>query len=311
MKSKWLYLVAALVFTLVIVGGATRLTGSGLSITEWRPVTGILLPFSHEAWMVEFEKYKAIPQYVLVNKGISLAEFKVLFFWEWGHRLLARVTGLALLLPFLYFVFKGSLRGAKAWRVFGIGCLIALQGFIGWIMVASGLTTGMVAVAPIKLMLHLTLAAIIFTLLLREAGEVKLRGFEKIVLILLLLQIALGALVAGNNAGLVYNTFPLMNGKFIPDNLFFNPLWIENFIDNNALVQFNHRLLAYILTGMVLFGAFTGRISKVFAGAVLLQAAIGITTLLLVVPFSLALLHQAAAFALIFVFFKTAKYSYV
>jgi cytochrome c oxidase assembly protein subunit 15 len=170
-------------------------------------------------------------------------------------------------------------------------------------MVVSGLKAGMVAVAPLKLMLHLTLASLIFTLLLKEAGEVVFNRFELLFICALLLQIALGALVAGNNAGLVYNTFPLMDGKFIPDNLFFNPIWIENFIDNHALVQFNHRLNGYILVVLVLYGAYKRYISPKMVGVIFIQVSIGIATLLYVVPFSFALLHQAMAFAVIFALF--------
>jgi heme a synthase len=303
--SRWLYSVAFLVFALVIVGGATRLTGSGLSITEWRPVTGTLPPLNYDAWIVEFERYKAIPQYLLINKGMSLEEFQVIYFWEWGHRLLARITGFALLIPFIYFVVVGKLKSAKAWRVFGIGCLIALQGFVGWIMVASGLKEGMVAVAPLKLMFHLTLAAIIFSLLLREAGGHVMTSFQKTIFILLIVQIALGALVAGNGAGKLYNTFPLMDGGLAPplSSLFIKPFWFENFIDNVALVQLNHRLTAYLLTALVIYGAYKQKISLIFALAVLFQATIGVATLIMVVPFSLALAHQAAAFLLIAIYF--------
>lgn len=305
--SHWLYIVAILVFGLVMVGGATRLTGSGLSITEWRPVTGTLPPLNLADWLSEFERYKTISQYLLINKGMSLAEFKVIYFWEWGHRLLARITGFALLLPFIYFVVVRKLKGAKAWRIFGIGCLIAMQGLVGWIMVASGLKEGMVAVAPLKLMFHLTLAAIIFSLLLREAGERVMTGFQKVIFTLLIVQIALGALVAGNGAGKLFNSFPLMDGSFSPPlaSLFIKPLWVENFIDNVALVQLNHRLVAYLLIVLVVYGAFKRYITFIFAIGLLCQVSIGVITLLWIVPFSLALLHQAAAFLLIALYFFT------
>lgn len=312
----WLFVLAALVFCMVVVGGATRMTGSGLSITEWRPVTGAIPPLSAEQWSAEFEKYRLIPQYVLLNKGMSLEEFKVIFWWEWGHRQLGRFLGLVFAAGFAFLVWRGHLRGRNALIALGLGLLGGLQGTIGWIMVASGLKPGMTAVAPVKLMLHLTLASIIFTLLivwathLRERTERVARRFSiaaKLLAVLTLVQIALGALVAGSKAGLTYNTWPKMDGRFIPDQatLFAVSPWIENFVDNPALVQFNHRLAAYLLLAAALWhawalgraapGTSANRRATINVWLLCTQAAIGVWTLLAMVPLWLGLLHQAFA----------------
>jgi cytochrome c oxidase assembly protein subunit 15 len=312
----WLFVLAALVFCMVVVGGATRMTGSGLSITEWRPVTGAIPPLSAEQWSAEFEKYRLIPQYVLLNKGMSLEEFKVIFWWEWGHRQLGRFLGLVFAAGFAFLVWRGHLRGRNALIALGLGLLGGLQGTIGWIMVASGLKPGMTAVAPVKLMLHLTLASIIFTLLivwathLRERTERVARRFSiaaKLLAVLTLVQIALGALVAGSKAGLTYNTWPKMDDRFIPDQatLFAVSPWIENFVDNPALVQFNHRLAAYLLLAAALWhawalgraapGTSANRRATINVWLLCTQAAIGVWTLLAMVPLWLGLLHQAFA----------------
>jgi cytochrome c oxidase assembly protein subunit 15 len=315
----WLLIAAALVALMVLVGGATRLTDSGLSITEWKPVTGTLPPLSDEAWQAEFEKYKQIPQYQLLNKGMELAAFKSIFWWEWGHRLLGRIIGAVMLLPFVFFVVTGRLRGTLAWKIFGIGLFIGVQGTIGWIMVASGLKPGMTAVAPTRLALHLVCALLIFVMLLFTAFGLgrapakanPLKGTAYGVLVLLFVQITLGALVAGNDAGLAYNTWPLMDGGIAPASsaLLARPVFIENFVDNVALVQFNHRIGAYLLLIFALwhamrakaFGAPAEKRQAVgIAHVLLIQAAIGIATLLLMVPVPLALLHQAMALLLLF-----------
>src|SRR5689334_18667863 len=168
--ANLLFLVAALVFAMVVVGGATRLTGSGLSITEWKPISGAIPPLTDQAWAAEFEKYRQISQYELVNKGMTLAEFKEIFWWEWSHRQLGRAIGLVFGVGFVAFLAAGVLRGRLAWTVLGLGLLGGLQGAIGWIMVASGLKPGMTAVAPVKLMLHLTTASVIMAGLLAVAS---------------------------------------------------------------------------------------------------------------------------------------------
>jgi cytochrome c oxidase assembly protein subunit 15 len=314
----WLWILVAMVFVMVVVGGATRLTGSGLSITEWNPIMGALPPLSDSAWLEAFEKYKTIPQYRLVNEGMSLDDFKFIFWWEWSHRQLGRAIGVVFALGFLWGVFTGGLRGGLALRVLGIGVLGGLQATIGWIMVASGLQGDMTAVAPVKLMLHLTTASLIITLLVMQAthlatsrGEISLPSIKTgatWVLLFTLLQIALGALVAGSKAGFTWNTWPLIDGHLVPpkEMLFSVSPLIENFVDNTALVQFNHRMSAYLLLAIALFhGWQTGRLMLAtrarrravsIVWLIALQALIGIATLLYVVPLWLGLLHQAFAF---------------
>lgn len=314
----WLAIVAALIVLMVIVGGATRLTGSGLSITEWRPVTGALLPMSETAWITEFDKYRATPQYQLLNHGMSLGEFQFIYLWEWGHRQLGRLIGMVFLLPLAWFALRGMVRGRLLISLLGVGALGGAQGAIGWIMVASGLTPGMTAVAPIKLMLHLVAACALFAWVawimvgLRERHQevktpARLRMMGTVLIIAVLVQIALGALVAGLNAGMSFNTWPLMDGRFVPANTTLLPLepWWRNLVESVALVQFNHRLGAYVLLAFALWHMFdaqklmpnskTARMARVMVGLVVLQAGIGIMTLLLVVPLWAALMHQAMA----------------
>jgi cytochrome c oxidase assembly protein subunit 15 len=314
----WLWALAGLVFAMVVVGGATRLTGSGLSITEWNPIMGAIPPLTDAAWQEAFEKYQAIPQYKLVNAGMALGEFKFIFWWEWSHRQLGRAMGTVFALGFLWFWIRGDVRGRLALKILGIGLLGGLQGAIGWIMVRSGLDEGMTAVAPIKLMLHLTTASVIYTLLVmvatglgRSKGEqapTALRREALVLVLLALTQIALGALVAGSKAGLIWNTWPLMDGQFFPrgDLLFSVSPLIENFVDNTALVQFDHRMTAYLLLAVSLYHAWhvarkmpatsAFRRARMNAWLVGMQALIGITTLLYAVPLWLGLLHQAFAF---------------
>ncbi|MFL5136714.1 MAG: COX15/CtaA family protein, partial [Microvirga sp.] len=318
----WIYCLAALVVLMVAVGGATRLTGSGLSITEWKPVTGAIPPLTEQAWMAEFETYRQISQYDLLNKGMTLAEFKFIYAWEWGHRQLGRLIGLVFFLPLVWFWARGVIKGRLALTVLGIGALGGLQGAIGWIMVASGLEPGMTAVAPIKLALHLTVASIILACLVWVAAGLKDRsdavrqeapaGYAPRILVgLILFQIALGGLVAGSKAGLTYNTWPLMDGALVPpaSALFVVRPWIENFVDNVILVQFNHRLVAYAIVAFAVWHAWTihrqakssrtaGRATGM-AGLALAQMALGIVTLLLAVPLWAGLAHQVFAMAVL------------
>jgi cytochrome c oxidase assembly protein subunit 15 len=318
----WLYLLAALVVAMVAVGGATRLTGSGLSITEWRPVTGAIPPLSAGAWLAEFERYRASPQYRLLNQGMKLSEFQFIYWWEWAHRQLGRFIGLAFFVPFLWFWAQGYLTRRLALALLGIGAFGGLQGAVGWIMVASGLEPGMTAVAPIKLMLHLTIASAILAALLwlatglregaarsRPPVESALRDGARVLLGLIFLQIALGGLVAGSKAGLTYNTWPLMDGQLIPplDGLFAAAPLIENFVDNVALVQLNHRLVAYLVVGFAIRHAVkartanpaTARRAILIAALALAQMTLGIVTLLLAVPLWAGLAHQLLAMALL------------
>jgi heme a synthase len=312
----WLYAVAALIFAMVLVGGATRLTESGLSIVEWKPVTGVLPPMSEAAWQAEFDKYKTIPQFQHLNSGMALAEFKTIFWWEWTHRVLGRLIGVAFLLPFLWFLAKGwvgpGLRG-RLWFIFGLG---TLQGAVGWWMVASGLADR-VEVSQYRLATHLILACVIFAAMLWTAAGLaarqpveappRIRAGALALAFLLLVQIYLGALVAGLRAGLIYNTWPLIDGSFIPDGarlMHETPGW-RNLFENTLTVQFNHRMLAYAIfilawlhaldvVAVLRRGAVVGH-ALGLAALVTVQATLGILTLLHVVPIGLALAHQAVA----------------
>jgi heme a synthase len=308
----WLLAVAGLIFAMVLVGGATRLTESGLSIVEWKPLTGTVPPLSESAWQVEFEKYKTIPQYQQVNRGMTLEEFKLIYWWEWAHRLLGRAIGAAFLLPFLWFLWRGAieppLRG-WLWVIFGLG---ALQGAVGWWMVASGLAER-VNVSPYRLAFHLTLACAIFALIvwtiqrLRPQppanAPMRLRATAIVLLILVLCQIYWGALVAGLRAGLLYNTWPLIDGHVAPPaaSLFFNEPWWRNLFENPLTVQFTHRGIAYLLFIAALLHAadaaraVRGSLALALAMVVTIQATLGIATLLYQVPIGLALAHQGMA----------------
>jgi cytochrome c oxidase assembly protein subunit 15 len=309
----WLYAVAALMVLTLVVGGATRLTESGLSIVEWKPVAGVIPPLSQQAWQAEFGKYQQIPQYRELNRGMNLHEFKTIYWWEWSHRLLARLVGAAFLLPFLFFLWRGWIEpGLKArlWTLFGGG---ALLGAVGWWMVSSGLA-GRVSVSQYRLAFHLTLACAIYAAILWTARGLATSAFDPVprrlrltaagLAILVLFQIYLGALVAGLDAGLVFNTWPQIDGALIPsaERLWFeSPGW-RNLFENTLTVQFDHRMAAYVLwivavfhlidvirakrSGAVLNGAL------VLACAITLQAGIGIVTLLHQAPLPLALLHQ-------------------
>jgi cytochrome c oxidase assembly protein subunit 15 len=314
----WLYAVAALVLAMVLVGGTTRLTESGLSITEWKPVMGVLPPLDQQSWQTEFEKYQATPQYRELNRGMSLDAFKTIYWWEWAHRLLGRLIGVAFLLPLLFFLWRGfvpaSLR-PRLWFIFGLG---ALQGAVGWWMVASGLA-GRVEVSQYRLATHLVLACLIFVAMVWTAQRcdtdtpaptptpARIRFGAGALLVLVLAQIYLGALVAGLRAGYVFNTWPAIDGGFVPAaaRLFFDtPLW-RNFFENALTVQFDHRMLAYLIFVCTLLHAFdVARSVKSGAArlgafalfaAVTLQATLGILTLIWHVPLPLALAHQAVA----------------
>jgi cytochrome c oxidase assembly protein subunit 15 len=311
----WLLCVAVMIFLTLVVGGATRLTESGLSITEWKPVTGVLLPLSDAAWQTEFQAYQAVPQYKELNRGMSLAQFKVIYGWEWTHRLLARSTGAVFLLPFLFFLWRGwvppRLR-MRLWAIFGAG---AFLGAVGWWMVSSGLAgSGRVSVSQYRLAFHLTLACAIYAAVLWTAQQMtpqppvreptRLRIGALVIAVLVLVQIYLGALVAGLDAGLVFNTWPLIDGAFIPEPArlwFLQPAW-RNIFENTLTAQFDHRMMAYAiwLAAMVhandawsLRRETAGAL--ILAGAVTLQAMLGVATLLEQALIELALMHQMAA----------------
>jgi cytochrome c oxidase assembly protein subunit 15 len=317
--AVWLWSLAALVFLMVVVGGATRLTESGLSITEWKPVTGIVPPLSEAEWLAEFESYKKIPQYQQLFPGMDLAGFKFIYFFEWSHRLLGRLIGVALVLPLMFFWAKGLLPPAFKPKLLGVLVLGGLQGIAGWWMVKSGLSER-VEVAQERLAIHLLLASVTFAALVWLAASLKrrppdiaphvlprLKGLAAATVLLLLLQIALGGLVAGLRAGRAFNTWPLIDGSFWPplERLtLLQPLW-RNFLDNMLTVQFQHRMAAYALLALVLVQAlYTSRVAQgsraipranALAGLAAAQVAIGIATLLLAVPLWAGLLHQAFA----------------
>lgn len=316
----WLFIVAVLVLAMVGVGGATRLTGSGLSITEWQPVMGAVPPLTDGDWQEAFAKYKQIPQYQIVNRGMSLAEFKAIFWWEWGHRLLGRLTGVVFAAGLLWFWWRGALQGRLGWQLLGLLALGGVQGLVGWLMVQSGLTDR-VLVSQYKLALHLTLAIVILGLLVwialgvgavgspdRSAVTLGQRRTAHAILGLLLVQVIAGAFVAGTKAGFTFNTWPLMDGQLVPAGLFgHSPWWLAPFEDLMT-IQFNHRILAYALVGLAIWHAVdtaragaagaVGRSAIVLAAVMVGQAALGIWTLLWVVPISLGLAHQTLAAAL-------------
>ena len=313
----------ALVVVMIAVGGLTRLTDSGLSITEWAPVTGAIPPMSEAAWLVEFEKYKLIPEYQLQNKGMELSDFKVIYWWEWGHRQLGRVIGLVWALGFVWFLLRKQIPTGWTGKLVAVGALGGLQGAIGWWMVSSGLEGTRLDVASYRLATHLGLAFVILGVLawyiLRlgrsEADQMQARrngdaGLKRLLGWLIglgFVQILLGALVAGIDAGRTYTDWPLMGGDVFPELAFeLAPVW-SNFFENEALVQFNHRLLGYILFG---FGIFVWRRARRSANvstrrafdwmAVILfgQLVIGIGTVLYAAPWNIAIVHQFGAVVL-------------
>jgi cytochrome c oxidase assembly protein subunit 15 len=311
----WLLIAAGMILLTLIVGGATRLTESGLSITEWKPVTGVLPPMSHAEWQAEFTKYQAIPQYRELNQGMSLGEFRVIYFWEWTHRLLARTTGFVFLLPFVFFLWRGDIPKQLQMRLWGIFFGGAALGAVGWWMVASGLAgSNRVNVSQYRLAFHLTLACAIYAAIVWTAFQVvrgkpaeipaRLRVSAIALMWLLLLQIYLGALVAGSHAGHAYNTWPEIDGAFIPalsSLLHETPAW-RNLFENNLTVQFDHRMLAYAIWLLALWHAAdawrAGRartMALLLAGMVSAQAVLGIVTLLEADPLELALAHQVFA----------------
>ena len=319
----WLMILFALVVVMIAVGGLTRLTDSGLSITEWKPVTGALPPMSDAVWQEEFDKYRAIPQYEIMNKGMSLAEFKVIYWWEWGHRQLGRVIGLVWALGFLGFLLARQIPKGWTGRLLALGALGGAQGAIGWWMVASGLGEGMIAVASYRLATHLGIAFVILGLIAwyvmalgreeralmqaRRARESTLLGLSTALVLFAFVQILLGALVAGIDAGRSYTDWPLMAGGVLPPDMMGLSPWWRNFFENPGTVQFIHRVSGYLLVILAALVWLRSRRSAnaVTRGAVtaalavlLLQTVLGIATVLYIAPWQLAIAHQFLAIVL-------------
>jgi heme a synthase len=315
----WLVSIAALIAVMVLVGGATRLTESGLSIVEWKPVTGVLPPLNQEQWTEAFDAYRQIPQYRELNAGMTMSEFETIFWWEYSHRLLGRSIGVAYLVPFLWFLWRGVLSvelRRRLWVIFGLG---ALQGGVGWWMVASGLSQR-VEISQYRLATHLVLALVIFAAIiwtLRRLSGVaayaispRLKFTSMLLLALTFVQLYLGALVAGLRAGKIYNTWPEIDGGLVPSagRLFFESPWWRNLFENPLTVQFEHRMVAYALFVIALAHAYDtvrSRAGVAVNGAwwlvaiITLQATLGVLTLLKQVPIDLALAHQAGAMAVL------------
>jgi len=320
----WLMALFALVVVMIVVGGLTRLTDSGLSITEWKPVTGAMPPMSEAAWNAELEKYRAIPEYQLQNKGMTLSEFKVIYWWEWGHRQLGRFIGLVWGVGFVYFLAAKKIPSGWTGRLVFIGALGGLQGAIGWWMVSSGLNEGMLDVASYRLATHLGLAFVIFgfiawyvyllgrsqadLLQARRSGDTRLATLSTVLVGFAFVQIILGALVAGIDAGRAYPDWPLMAGGFFPPEPFgLSPVW-RNFFEDAGLVQFMHRMAGY---GLFAFGIFVWSRARRSANTqtrfafnamlatMVLQMVLGIITVIYSAPWQIAIVHQLGAVVLL------------
>jgi cytochrome c oxidase assembly protein subunit 15 len=322
----WLAVVALLIVAMVLVGGATRLTDSGLSITQWQPIVGAIPPLSHADWQEAFDAYKKIPEYSQINPGMTLEAFKSIFWWEWTHRFVGRFIGVVFLVPFLIFWLAGYIPRTLMPRLFGLFVLGGLQGALGWYMVKSGLVDR-TDVSQYRLAAHLGVAVAIlgYTLWLlfglgagrRNVASWGAMAFVAgLVLLLVYVQVLAGAVVAGIDGGLSYNTWPLMNGAFVPDGLGAATPWYLNLFENPLTVQFDHRMLGYTVVTAAIAQAIWLSLKRdgqplvgsavTLAVLALLQATLGVWTLLLAVPIQLGLAHQAGA---IFVF-ATALYHF-
>ncbi|MFY0610217.1 MAG: COX15/CtaA family protein [Hyphomicrobiaceae bacterium] len=319
--SRWLMAVALLVVAMVAVGGATRLTDSGLSITQWKPLLGAIPPLSAADWADAFARYKAIPEYKLVNAGMSLEAFKYIYWWEWGHRFLGRFIGLVYALPLVGFWMAGRIPSRLKVPLVAVLLLGALQGFVGWYMVQSGLTER-VDVSHYRLAMHLGLAFVILGCLVWLGLAVRpvdplvrlldvgapVRWMAVALVLLILCQVLLGAFVAGTKAGLTYNTWPLMDGDLIPSGMWNLAPWYMNIAENLTTIQFNHRLMAYALVALAAVQALVIArhtdnrqavlSARLLGWAIVMQAGLGIWTLLAVdgaIPIGLGVAHQTAA----------------
>ena len=311
-----------MIFLMVVIGGVTRLTESGLSITEWQPVEGVLPPLDEAQWTAAFDRYKAIPQYRAIHPDMSLAEFKQIYFWEYLHRLWGRLIGVAFAVPFLYFLLRGRIAWRLAPRLAGLFVLGGLQGVLGWYMVKSGLAHR-IEVSQYRLAAHLLAAVVIYAAMLwvaldllwpsvaigSDRRQAKLRRAATAVLGLIVLTLVAGAFVAGTRAGYIDNTFPLMDGRFFPADYWQLTPWYLNAFETLSAVQFDHRLLAettwLAVAALWLHGARSSLSARqrtalhLLLAAATAQAALGIATLVLVVPLPLAATHQAGAMALV------------
>lgn len=319
----WLAVLFVLVLAMIVVGGATRLTGSGLSITEWKPVTGAIPPMNAADWQSEFDLYRQIPQYQELNRGMSLSEFQYIYWWEWGHRLLGRVVGLVWALGFVFFWATSRIPTGWTPRLLSLGALGGLQGAIGWWMVSSGLNEGMLRVASYRLATHLGIAFLILSLITwyvlqlsrseaelmraRRAGEAKLFRMSTGLMHLTFVQILLGALVAGIDAGRTYTGWPTMGGEWIPAAIWDGTLGWRNFFENPALVQFIHRMTGYLLAIFAVVVWLRARRSphpvtrgafSVMIVAMAAQIGLGILNVIHASPLHLALTHQFGAVVL-------------
>ena len=303
----WLYTVTGLILLMVVVGGLTRLTDSGLSIVEWAPIAGAIPPLTQADWLYEFEKYKTISEYQRQNAGMSLDEFKVIYWWEWGHRQLGRLIGFAFAVPLLVFLINGKLRGG--WAVYMIVLLMlgGMQGFVGWFMVESGVVEDRLDVSPYRLAMHLGLAVIVLGLVYHAARSWDLAGrsvrtniWPLVFLGFLYLQIISGAFVAGTDAGMIYNSWPLMENALVPEGLYSDPTPIRASFEDHLTVQFNHRILAYFVFALGLFAAWKVRDvmpkhALLLSALLVLQVILGIITLVTVAAYDhiwLAASHQ-------------------
>ncbi|MBV9043901.1 MAG: COX15/CtaA family protein [Alphaproteobacteria bacterium] len=311
----WLLGIAAIILAMITVGGLTRITGSGLSITEWDVIMGAIPPLTDTQWHDAFAKYQRIPQYIHENAGMSLEAFKGIFWWEWAHRLLGRLLGFLFLIPFLWFAWTGAIKRAEWPRMIVLFFLGGLQGAVGWWMVQSGLETR-VSVSQYRLAIHLGVALILFVamvyialeyLRLPETRARTAAAWPKLPTafgVLVYIQMLLGALVAGLHAGLIYNTWPSMDGRFAPEDLFAVAPWWLNFFENPGTAQFDHRIGAYIVVATALtlwwrergkLTGYAGRSGNALLHITLFQVALGIATLLLQAPEFLAAAHQLVA----------------
>jgi len=319
--ALWLFGMCAMILVMVTLGGATRLTGSGLSIMEWAPLTGTLPPLSEAEWQRLYALYQQIPQYALVNHGFGIEGFKSIFWLEWAHRLWGRLMGIAFFLPLVWFAWRGAIGRPLAYRLMGLLALGGLQGAVGWFMVASGFAANSTAVSPYRLVIHLCLALTLYAAILWTALSVwrdttggigtpvpaRLKAALRVVCVAVALTIVAGGFVAGMKAGLTYNTYPLMDGRLVPDGYAALTPLLRNWTENVAAVQFNHRLLATATAlftlavvgwGLTRGGLRRAPIATALAAlgvAVIGQYVLGVATLLWVVPVGLGTLHQSMA----------------